>query len=1153
MTSRCLRPERFATLLVATLLTLAPAGRLEAQAGAATDIVRGRITTTGGEAVVGAHVTVTSLETGVSRTAISDARGRYTVVFVDGGGRYRVSARAIGYTPVQTVVARVADEDVLVADLRMGGLPVQVSEIRVEATRAPPLNADPGAELTALPGPLMERLPLEGRDPTDLVALTPNAVTGLGGSSDSAEAEQTFSLGGGRTALNRITLDGLSLGSALSGGRAGGAAPWSVPPEAVRGTQVVVSSYDVSRGQFAGGQVASQSSRGTNVPFGQLSYRTISPSFQSGFGALGGPTPYSLHELSGGLGGPLRRDRAHYFVSLAARRRTDHPFALTAARADMNGRVIGVSADSLARFMAIADTVHGISTLSDTGAYERPGDALSGLVRLDYNLGRRHHVILRGHYTWYRLENTRIGPFDLTQNGGDAGSRSRGLFLGVTTQLGAGGGALNELRVEYLFEGRPTLRTADLPQGSVRVISEFPDGARGITTLAFGGERSLPTTLAERRFEATDEVSLIWAETHRLKLGAYAHLASFTQSGAGNRLGTFTFNSLAAFENRQPASFTRTLDARPTEGAGYSLALYLGDAWRASGALQLVYGIRWEADGYLDRPGYNSSVDSSFALRTDRIGAGSSLSPRAGFTLRLSRPREVTMEELIQQFAPRTGRGAGRQADSLRAVVERMDPATQGRIRQMARAFAEQQSARILRGGIGVFRGPPPLGLYASSLNNDGLAGSEGLLVCTGPSVPTPDYPSYAQDPSAIPDACDGPPSAGARRAPLVAVFDPSFEAPASLRATLGFQTPLWRSWQLAVDLLGSWGRRLYLAQDVNLDSVPEFVLGDEGDRPVYAPVSEIAPLSGEVPLTASRRDTAFGHVLVLRSTGRSWTRSIALRLTGRVRRTLLTASYTYGRTQDENSFSCCSALQGFAAPTTAGNPNVLERTAASFDRRHSFTLMAGLQLPLGLQLTAIGRVGSGTPYTPVVSGDVNGDGVRNDRAFVFGATAADTAVASAMARLLATAPEGARACLERQVGTVAQRNSCRSPWFQTLDLRLTGRLPVGGAVERRVEISVDFFNVLAGLDELLHSDDLKGWGATNQIPGNEPLLFVRGFDPQAGRFRYEVNEQFGRPRWAQFGVGNPFQMQLSVRWLIGGRPGAILGGVGGPGGGPRR
>jgi hypothetical protein len=56
-----------------------------------------------------------------------------------------------------------------------------------------------------------------------------------------------------------------------------------------------------------------------------------------------------------------------------------------------------------------------------------------------------------------------------------------------------------------------------------------------------------------------------------------------------NRWGTYSFNSLADFENGTPATYTRTLTPRLREGAGANAALYLGDTWR-SRALQLTVG-----------------------------------------------------------------------------------------------------------------------------------------------------------------------------------------------------------------------------------------------------------------------------------------------------------------------------------------------------------------------------------------------------------------------------------------------------------------------------------------------------------------------------------------------------------------------------------
>ncbi len=1163
---------RFAAAAIGLTALMCRTAPLAAQAGASTDIVRGTVTDTTGEPLANVTVSVRSLETNVTKTGTTDARGRYMVVFVDAGGRYLVTARAIGYRPVSMNVSRLADEDVLVGNLRLGGVPVQLAEINVRSSTPPPAGQDPGAAVSVIPGVIASRLPIDGRDPTDLVAFSNNTVATPSGSTDSSESQNSFAIAGARTGLNRITLDGLTLGSALTGGRAGGGAPFSVPPDAVRGTQVVVSTYDVSRGQFAGGQVASQSQRGTNRVFGTMSYRLQAPQLQGGYGgSVGGQGEYSMNEVSVGLGGPIRRDKAFWFLSLAGNRRVDYPTALSAVPAGTAGSSFGVSSDSLTRFLGIAGATYGVPT--DTGAYRRPGNAISALARLDVNIGTSV-LFVRGHNTWYRLDRTRIGAFDLQQNGGETGARSAGAFVGLTSQFA--GRFLNEARVQYTYEGRPSLRTLDLPQSSVRVTSLYPDGSSSIATLNLGGERTLPTAQDEHRVEATDELSFIWRETHRLKAGLYLNVSSFTQSPSGNRLGTFTFNSLADFQNRTPASYTRTLNAGETTGAAYNLAAWLGDAWRPTPRMQLVYGVRWEFDGFLDPPAYNAAVDAAFGFRTDRVRSKAALSPRLGFTWRLNEPREMTPEEMIRQFAAAFGRGGmgfgapapqaparpGQPAppsfqtmteqqrqlflDSM-LIVMRADTALYNRMRQLALRVSEQQTVRTLRGGIGYFRGPAPLGLYAGSLNNTGLPGSEEILNCVGASVPMPDYAQYAASTASIPSACSGPPTPLPQRAPQVAVFGPSFSAPTTLRATLGIQAPVNRWVQANVDLLGSWGSRLYVARDVNLDATPRFTIAGEAGRPVYAPAAAIVPQTGEVPLAASRVDSTFGNVLVLESTGRSWNTSASGRLTGRFGRLTLSANYTLAWNDDENSFSCCSALQGFAAPTTAGDPNRLERSPSSNDRRHTMSFIGGLPVGWGFTMSLVTTLSSGGAYTPIVAGDINGDGVRNDRAFVHDpATTADPALAAAMTQLLGTVSGAARTCLVSQLGTVAGRNSCRSPWFTTVNLQLTGR-PRAAMLRQRMEVSLAFLNLLGGMDRLLHGDEVKGWGATNQIFGYEPLLYVRGFDAAGQRYTYEVNQAFGRPRWLQFGGLNPFQLQLTVRYQLGsfGFPGA-----GAPGGG---
>lgn len=72
---------------------------LRAQAGAATDVVFGRVTDAAtGAPVERATVSATSLATGSMRSVQTSPDGRYVLVFADGGGRYVVRVRRLGYS-----------------------------------------------------------------------------------------------------------------------------------------------------------------------------------------------------------------------------------------------------------------------------------------------------------------------------------------------------------------------------------------------------------------------------------------------------------------------------------------------------------------------------------------------------------------------------------------------------------------------------------------------------------------------------------------------------------------------------------------------------------------------------------------------------------------------------------------------------------------------------------------------------------------------------------------------------------------------------------------------------------------------------------------------------------------------------------------------
>ena len=389
-------------------------------------------------------------------------------------------------------------------------------------------------------------------------------------------------------------------------------------------------------------------------------------------------------------------------------------------------------------------------------------------------------------------------------------------------------------------------------------------------------------------------------------------------------------------------------------------------------------------------------------------------------------------------------------------------------------------------------------------------------------------------------------------------MFSPGFRAAQSVRASFGAQRRVGTLGNLNLDLTWARGRHQAAARDLNLVNAPAFTLASEMGRPVYAPAASITPETGAVSLLASRRFSEFGQVLSLEDDYGTSSIQATVGAQGITRGgTVYNLSYTLARSRDQSSGGF-----GLGSSTTAGDPNQRDWGPSDFDRRHSFLATVTHPFNQGLEITAIGRMASGAPYTPRVGGDINGDGSRNDRAFIFDPSAApDTAVGNGMSRVLAATSGSARSCLESQLGSIAGRNSCRSPWQPSLELQINWRPNLLG-FNRRLAVSLTTVNLLGGVDQLFHgSDNLHGWGQAARPDGT--LLYVSGFDAGAQRFRYTVNERFGATGGTANAFRTPFQLGFQVRYtigpdrfrdairgMIGGRGGAGVGGLP-PGGGP--
>lgn len=1082
--------------------------------------LRGRVTHDSTKApIAGAMVTVTMGPARTVRVDTTRADGTWAIAFAEGTGDFLVHVAAPGFGSARKRVTRGAPgfpgdvpagtEAVYVVDLALKPVPAQqLATVKVEAKRERP-SRDEGREEFEPRGGASERAVgrLEGTlAPDQKGDLTAMAAT-LPGVTPAAGGITALGIGG----QNAVTLGGLNV------------AGLEFPREARTATRVATTAYDPARGWFGGAAIDVTISPGDQFASRSASLTGDLPALQATDAAgraLGAPVA-GVQASAGGTG-TWNDDRWTYnLAGQFARRRQDAPSLLDAPPLAL--ALAGVAPDSAARLVALA-RARGIPLAAADAADARLSDAASFVLRID-----------RPRYDFKKYE-----PRRTTWGVTTFGSTRRSDALGVSPtaapsaggeQATTAGGVQAEWsryagKRDWLLEARSGLSLADdrrtawapLPGATVLVgAAPLPgeDAAPGaLRTLALGGNGALAGRRRTLLWESQAQLRLVPQRRfrHLVTVTADARWDALREEPGADRFGTFTYRSLDDLAAGRAASFARTLDVPTREAGVWNGFLSVGDRWRVRDALRVEYGVRLEGTRYATTPAANAAVARALGVRTDVVPNGIGLSPRFGFTW------------------TRKERGTSVWGSPL--------------------GMYGFSGSHVIRGGIGEFRSFLGPDLVTSALARTGLAGGEQRLLCVGDAVPAAAASDWAawDAGSALPASCVGGTNAFRDAAPAVVALDPRYVAPRSWRANLAWSADRWKvAW--TVEGIVSLNRHQPGSVDANFAATPRFATGDEG-RPVFVPASDVVPATGALVATAARVDPAFARVLVQRSDLRSTSTQLVVSL--RPERPFpknlhLSGSYVLGNVRQQ--------FRGFDG-AAFGDPRAVEWARGDLDVRHQFLVNAGITRKR-VTLALFGRVQSGTPFTPLVGGDVNGDGLGGDRAFVFDPAAAGTEaeVATGMRDLLARAPGHVRRCLGGGLGAAATRNACAGPWTASMNARLAWDAP-SSATRRRRSIALNLANPLGGLDALFHGANLRGWGAA-AFP--DPVLYqVRGFDPAARRFAYAVNPRFGdtRPRATAFrapfrvtldasvDLGPPLPQQQIDRWLKpgrGGRPGARL------------
>jgi hypothetical protein len=1041
------------------------------------DILAGHVLGPGGDGVANAIVSVVSVGAAAEtrpQTARTDNEGRWLVAIQEGRGQYVVRVTAIGMRPAQDTATRTARRGPIIVDVRLEAIPVVLAELTVVARPRPPredLAEDQASEDRLTNTYFTGAIAMADRGSLAAMAASTTGMTLL---PDAGGGPPGFSVLGLSADQNRVTLNGMQFG--------GG----DIPRDAFVSTRVATTAYDVSRGGFSGGSLAITTGSAGNGHNRFLHVTLDAPSLQwtDAVGRQSGQ-PYTNGQLSGTAAGPIVYDRLFYNASFqVGRRSSDLPLLLTSDPFSLER--IGIAHDSVTRLVN-ALALRGLPLTSGDVPDGRRTDNASLLARLDWVASQAVRTTLVVSARHSRSMASFLGATAVPGHGGEG--HTSGMDVTATLSAYLPGNYLNDLRLGARTSVSGSDPYLELPEVRVRVSSVFPDSSLGSTSLQFGGNPALPRGMRNSGAELSDQLSWLSRDRkHRVRATLDLRTDAFAQDQYSNRRGTYTFNSIADFEANRPASFSRVFASHTASATALTGAVSLGDEWRPTSRVQVLYGVRVDASKFADVPAYNPLVDAAFGARTDFVPRLVDVSPRVGFAWGFGTNGMTGV--------PGFGAPWGR-----------------------------------IIGGFGAFRNDVAATLIAPAMLATGLSNGVQQINCIGAAVPLPDWNAFVADSSSIPTSCaDTTTSPFASTRPNVWLLDRGFAAQRSWRGNLAFEgilIPRRLGFEVGVVLAANLHQQAPL--DLNFAPSERFALAAEGDRPVFVNAGSIVSATGALTTRDSRRDPQFGSVTTLMSDLRSESRQIIVSLfpqrgTNLGRFTYMNLSYVYQRVRDQ--------ARGFGG-TTAGNPLEVAWGRSARDARHQFNVnILATRVGKLFSIWTTARFASGMPFTPIVSGDINGDGLANDRAYVFGQATTDPAVRAGMTALLASAPARVRDCLQRQRGRIADRNSCEGPWTATMNAQLILN-PERLGFQNRVQISLSFANVLAGVDQLLHGDaHLRGWGQP-AVP-DPVLLTVRGFDPATQRFTYDVNPRFGDTRPSYTSARAPFVMTLEARVQLG-------------------
>src|SRR5579863_7113391 len=304
--------------LVGLLFALLAAGTARAQSFRGS--ILGTVTDQSGAALAGAKVTVQNVDTGVARATETNDAGEYNVPELP-IGTYTVTIEVSGFeTSVTTgIKVDVAAAKRVDATLKTGAISQQVT---VSAEVLPQVETTSDTLGETLTSNTVKDIPVNGRDYTKLIYLTPGVAGSPDQISDSPGSFGEFSMNGARGRSNNYLLDGTDMNDgyrndpAINEAGVFGTPATILPIDAVSELKVL-SNYQAEYGRNAGAVINIVTKSGQNQFHGDFFdyFRNNALDARNYFDPVGtAQAPFHNNQFGAALGGPIIRDKTFFYV-----------------------------------------------------------------------------------------------------------------------------------------------------------------------------------------------------------------------------------------------------------------------------------------------------------------------------------------------------------------------------------------------------------------------------------------------------------------------------------------------------------------------------------------------------------------------------------------------------------------------------------------------------------------------------------------------------------------------------------------------------------------------------------------------------------------------------------------------------------------------